>query len=99
RRGPDHLPEHVPAQSDVPRLSRALGLEVAERVDRRPVEPDLKVQMRAGAEACAPDVADQLTLVDRFAARDGDLRLVAVEGRKATPVVDHDEVAVAGHPA
>ena len=41
-----------------------LQLEVAERVDRRPVDSDLEMEVRAGAEAGAADVANHLALAD-----------------------------------
>src|SRR6266536_34514 len=74
-------------------------LEVAERVDGDAVDPDLEMEVRAGAEAGAADVADHLALRDVLAAGDRDARLVAVRRGEAAAVVDHHEVAVAGLPA
>src|SRR5205814_7435834 len=72
--------------------------EIAERIDRSPVDPHLEVQMRPEAMARAPDVADHLSLGDAAAA-DGDARLVCVRGCKTAPAVDDHEVPVAAHPA
>src|SRR5437588_6629359 len=76
-----------------------LRLEVAQRVDRRPVDPHLEVQVRAEAVARAADVADQLSLCDLRARADGEGRLVGVAGRHPAAMVDTGVVAVAADPA
>src|SRR3954451_11183079 len=55
--------------------------------------------MRPGAETGAAAVRDDLSLGNLLVAADGDARVVAVERDQAVVVVDHHEVAVAGHPA
>src|SRR5581483_12335931 len=93
RRGGDHRPERLPARPD----ARSC-LEVAERVDGAAVDPHLEMEVRPEAVPGAADVADRLALAHVLAARDGDLRLVAVGSGEVAAVVDHDEVAVAALP-
>src|SRR6187401_3590628 len=83
----------------LPRSGTRLRLQVAERVDRRAVDPHFEVEVRPEAVAGAGGVTDRLALGDDLAHADGDARLVAVRGRDPTAVVDCDEVPVAGHPA
>ena len=75
------------------------GLEVAERVDGRAVDPDLEVEMGPRAVPGAADVSDHLALAHLLAAGDRDRALVPVGRREVAAVVDHDEVAVARLPA
>src|SRR5258707_8210862 len=57
------------------------------------------MQVRARAEARTAHVADRLARRDLLVTADGNPRLVAVERGEAVVVIDHHEVAVAGHPA
>src|SRR5581483_5750871 len=61
--------------------------------------PHLEVEVRPRRVARRADVADDLALSDALADRYGDSRLVAVRGREAAAVVDHDEIAVPALPA
>src|SRR4026207_145789 len=83
----------------LPRSGTRLRLQVAERVDRRAVDPHFEVEVRPEAVAGAADVADRLAPGGGRPPADGDARLWAVRGRAPTAVVDCDEVPVAGHPA
>src|SRR5207248_5776278 len=73
--------------------------EITERIHGRAVEAHLEVDVRACAEAGAAAVADHLALGDLLAAGGRDPRLMAVQRGDPAAVVDHHEVAVAGHPA
>src|SRR5690606_41470585 len=57
------------------------------------------MEMRACAVAGTAHVSDDLTPAHLLAGRDGHGRLVGVEGRQTTAMIDHDGVAVAAsHP-
>src|SRR5687768_1566415 len=71
------------------------GLQVAERVDCGPVDPHLKVEVRAGARARVARIADDLALADRAARGDRVAGLMAVTGGEASAVVDAGVVPVA----
>ena len=114
RRAPDR-PEHPPArltrarvrgpglrrqrQLRPPPAGPRAALEVAHRVDRRPVDARLEVQVVAEAVAGAAHVADDLALLHAGAVGGGEARLVRVAARQAAGVLDAGVVAVAAHPA
>ena len=60
----------------------------------RTVDPDLEVEVRAGRQACAPHVADEISQTDVCPVSDGDGRLMGVQGGEAAAVVDDDGVPV-----
>src|SRR2546423_1874039 len=76
----------------------AAGLQVAQRIYRVPVDPDLEVQVGAEAVAGAAHVADHLSLGDLGAGRHRERGLVGVTGRETPAVVDARVVAVAARP-
>src|SRR3990172_6655142 len=53
------------------------------------------MEVGAGAEPGASDVADGLAFRDHLTGRDGELGLVGVEGAQPPPVINDDRVAVA----
>src|SRR5215204_2817859 len=77
----------------------AASLQVAHRVDGRPVDARLEVQVVAEAVPGAADVADHLALAHARAHRGPVARLVRVAGRERAAVVDARVVAVAAGPA
>src|SRR5829696_3485920 len=79
------------------RVRRAL--QVPHRIDGRPVDAHLEVQVVAEAVPGAADVADHLALAHARAHRGPVARLVRVAGRERAAVVDARVVAVAAGPA
>src|SRR5207248_9396231 len=75
------------------------GLQVAQRIDGIPVDPDLEMQVWAEAVPRTADVADHLALADLRPGRDRIRRLMGIAGRHAAAVVDAGVVAVATDPA
>ena len=69
--------------------------KVADRIDRRAVDTDFVMAMRAGRVAGAAHVGDDLAAADVLAWHDDDLHGVAVARHDAVSVVDVDHVAVA----
>src|SRR5688572_1142227 len=78
---------------------RVTPLEVAHRVDGRPVHARLEMQVVAEAVPGAADVADHLAAADGRAVRGREARLVGVAARQARGVLDAGVVAVAADPA
>src|SRR6476620_5733319 len=74
------------------------SLQVAERVDRRPVHAHFEVEVRPEAVSGTAHVADYLSLRDGLPVRDSDAGLVCIARRDAAAVVDEDEIAVPVHP-
>src|SRR3712207_6568402 len=63
-------------------------LQVTGRVDRRPVDAHLEVQVRTGGVARVARLADDLALADALAHGHADARLVAVARRQRAGVLD-----------
>src|SRR6185312_2548437 len=99
RRHPPPIGRHALAAT---REIDAPVLEPADRVDLVAVlrpDPDLEVQVVAGALALAADEADQLPGLDLLALLHEVFLLVPVHGDRAVGVLDHDRVAEAAHRA
>src|SRR5688500_701696 len=64
----------------------AIRLQVAHRVDRRPVDARLEVHVRAGAVARVARLGDHLALLDALALRYAERRVVGVASRQSAAV-------------
>src|SRR3954471_15741033 len=69
-------------------------LQVVHRIDHRPVDAGLEMQVRAEAAARAAGVADHLALRDVRPHRGAEARLVRVTRGERAAVLDAGEVAV-----
>src|SRR5579872_5570644 len=66
-------------------------------IDRSVVDTNFVVKVRAGGAAAGADVADGIAAMNLLAGGDGESGKMAVAGRDAVAVVEHDGLAVSAH--